>query len=579
MRSRVVLALCAGAALLVGGCASIPGSTLPQHADLQNGNVSPSIAQPPANADPLSIVRDFIDNNGDPTNVHAAARGYLAKSAQATWNTGSKPSSVLIINDSFSTNYGDEATVSADLDDVDVNTTLVGTLNPDGSFTPPTIGDATAYGYSMQVHKQSDGQWRILNPKSQLMMTQTDFERFYRQVPVYFFDQGWNALVPDLRYVVGDSVSLPGRIVQLLLGGPSQPLRDAVLDAIPAGATLKTNVTVSSTNEVYLNLAGLQTLPNNTRQLMIAQFVASLQTYGSSVTVDVEGVALVPGHSTWRAADLPAYLPYVGPNATGMVVSKGRIYNLSNGQPIPGVTGDGAYDVVTAAQSPDGQELAAVTKVDSSTDELRVGALKTVESTVKNLTGKTFTRPTWEPSDASGDPSRALWTVVDGAVERVVSNSKDGWATSPVDANELQQYGPITDLRLSSDGARVVVAAGGHLLIGSVVMNQGAAAIKQVRLMPSLTGVTKVDWLDQDQVVATTNQAGAPVQRVSADGEEIDPYSPANLTSAITALAASQSGPVLVTDSAGMWSITEPTGYWFPPTHNQSAGAIPFYPG
>ncbi len=577
MRSRVVLVLSVASALLIAGCASIPGSTLPQHADLQNGNVSPSIAQPPNDADPLSIVRDFIDNSGDPTDVHEAARGYLAQNAQTTWNTGSKPLSLLIISDSFSTNYGDEATVSADLDDVDVNTTLVGTLNPDGSFTPPSLGDATAYSVSLQVHKQSDGQWRILDPPAQLMITAADFTRFYRQVSVDFFNQGWSALVPDLRYVVGDSVTLPGRIVQLLMGGPSQALQGAVLDAIPAGAMLKTNVTVQSNNQVYINLGGVQDLPNNTKQLMIAQIVGSLQAYGSSVEVESEGVPLVPGHQSWRAADLPSYVPYVGPNAAGMVVSRGRIYNLSNGQPIGGPSGDGDYDVVTAAQSPDGQELATVTKIDSSTNELRIGGLKGPESVVKNLPGTTITRPTWEPSDAGGDPSRALWTVADGNVVRVVSTAQGTWAASPVDATELQKYGPITDLRLSSDGTRVAVVAGGHLLIGSVVTDPWA--VRQVRLVPSLTGVTKVDWLRQDQMVVATNEQAAPVQRVSADGEAIDQYSPANLTSTVTALAASPSGPVTVTDSAGMWTITELSGYWSPPPHNQPAGAIPFYPG
>jgi hypothetical protein len=576
-----VLALCAGAALLVSGCASIPGSTLPQHADLQNGPVSPSVAGPPRNADPLSIVRDFIDNNGDPTNVHAAARGYLAKADQTTWNNGRQPSTVWIINDSFSTNYGDEPIVSPDLDDVDVNTTLVGTLNPDGSFTPPTLEEATAYGVSMQVHKQSDGQWRIVQPKPQLIMRQSDFERYYRQVSVDFFNQGWNALVPDLRYVVGDSVTLPGRVVQLLLGGPSAQLRDAVLDAVPPGATLKTNVTVTSNNEIDINLGGVQNLPNNTRSLMIAQIVGSLQAYGSSVAVDSEGVALVPGHQTWRAADLPPYLPYVGANAAGMVVSKGRIYNMSTGAPIVGPAGDGDYDVVTAAQSPDGQELATVTKRDDGTNELRIGRLKSTESTVKNLTGKAITRPTWEPGDATGDPSRALWTVVDGTVERVISSAQGTWlATTSVDASELQKYGSITDLRLSDDGVRVAVAAGGHLLIGSVVATgPGSVAIRQVQLVPSLTGVTKVDWPNQSQVVATTSQPGAPVQRVSADGEKIDAFSPANLTSTVTALAASQSGSVTVTDAAGMWTITDLTGYWSPAPHDQPAGAIPFYPG
>jgi hypothetical protein len=262
-----------------------------------------------------------------------------------------------------------------------------------------------------------------------------------------------------------------------------------------------------------------------------------------------------------------------------LVVAHNRIYNLNNGREIGGPAGDGEYDVVTAAQSADGQELATVTQRADGSDELRIGPLKSLQPAVNDLTGRSYTRPTWEPSDAGGDPSRGVWTVVDGVVERVTSTPHDGWAASPVDASELQQYGPITDLRLSEDGVRVAVAAGGHLLIGSVVIDQGSAAIKQVQMVPSPMGVTKVDWLRQDQLVVTSSQAGAPVKSVSVDGEKVDSYTSANLTSTVTALAASASGPVLVADASGIWSATDLTEVWSPIPHNQAAGSIPFYPG
>jgi hypothetical protein len=47
----------------------------------------------------------------------------------------------------------------------------------------------------------------------------------------------------------------------------------------------------------------------------------------------------------------------------------------------------------------------------------------------------------------------------------------------------------------------------------------------------------------------------------------------------VTALAASQSGPVYVADAAGVWSSTDLNEVWTPVPHNQGAGAIPVYPG
>lgn len=577
---RPILLVCMAIAFLVTGCASIPGETLPQRADLQGGNVSPGIAEPPRDEDPLGIVRGFVDSNGDATDQHATARGYLAKSAQATWNLTSSPSSATVINDTFSTTYGDSPGDPNERN-VILNTALVGTLEGDGSFQPPKPAQIGGYQVSLSLRRGSDGQWRIVNPPNGLVITASDFARYYRPVSVYFFDQGWDVLVPDQRYVLSDPIGLPGRIVQSLLDGPSAPLKDAVLDAIPGSASLKTNVTELPNGQITVNLSNMPDLPSNTKQLMIAQFVRSLQNYGSSVAVQSEGVPLVPGHVAWSLADLPSYVPYVGPTAASMVVSQGRIYNLATGTPIAGPAGNGDYNIVTAAQSTDGQELATVTTVDTGGEELRIGTLKGSEAAVKDLTGQSFTRPTWEPGDAAGDPSRAVWTVVDGVVERVASTPQGGWAASPVDATELAPYGPITDLRLSDDGVRVAVAAGGHLLVGAVVVDQGSVSIKQVQeVQPSLTGVAFVDWLRQDQLVVATNEAGEPpIQSVSVDGQKIEPYSQANLTSTITALAASQNGPILTADSGGIWSTTDINDVWTLIPHNQPAGAIPFYPG
>jgi hypothetical protein len=579
VRTRVVLALSVALTLVVAGCASIPGETAPQRADLQNGNVSPGIAEPPKGEDPLAIVRSFVDQNGDPTDMHANARGYLSKSAQTTWNLSSAPASTMIIDDTFSTTYGTDDTTDPNLEDVELNTTLIGNLNGDGSFQPPASTQAGDFHLSLQVKRGSDGQWRILNPPDSLLITQTDFEAHYKPVSVYFFDQGWDVLVPDQRYVVSDPIGLPARIVQLLLDGPSSSIKDAVLDAIPPSATLKTNVTELSDGEIYVNFNAVPDLPSNTKQLMVAQIVRSLQNYGSSVAVESEGVPLVPGHTAWRLADLPQYVPYVGPNATSLVAAHGRIYNLSSGQPIAGPAGHGDYDIVTAAQSMDGQELATVTRTLDGGEELRIGGFRASEQSVKDLTAKSFTRPTWEPGDAAGDPSRAVWTVANGIVERVASTPQGGWAASPVDASALASYGTITDLRLSKDGVRVAIAAGGHLLVGAVVVDQGSVSIKQVQEVPSPTGVTRVDWLRQDLLVVATNQAEQPVQSVSVDGEKVERYSPANLTSTVTALAATQSNTVYVADAAGVWSSTDLNEVWTPVPHNQGAGAIPFYPG
>ncbi|HVV22711.1 MAG TPA: LpqB family beta-propeller domain-containing protein [Pseudonocardiaceae bacterium] len=575
-RRSLWCALLAVPVFLLAGCATIPGETLPQPADLQGGgNVSQAVPQPPKDEDPLGIVRGFVDNNADPSDLHAAARAYLAKSAQGWASKDTSNPAVQIIQDTFSTAYGIDDSSDPDLSDVVLHTTLVGTVAADGSFQPPSPDDLGDHQFTVEVQRQSDGQWRILNPPDDLIITQSNFQRYYRPVSVYFFSPGWDMLVPDQRYVVSDPITgLPGRIVQALLDGPSKSLQGAVLDAIPANATLKTNVTQLSNGQINVNLGTLPDQQSSTKQLIVAQIVRSLQNYGSSVAVESEGVELVQGHLAWSQSDVPPYAPFVGTNATTLVVSHNRIHNLADGKPIIGPAGNGTYDVVTAAESADGQQLATVTHTASGSEELRVGGIKSFEPVVKDLTATTFTRPTWEPSDPNAT-SRAVWTVADGAVVRVVS-TQGGWVASPVDTSALSKDGRITDLRLSRDGVRVALVAGGHLFVGAVVDDQGSVSIKQVvQLEPTLTGVTKVDWLRQDQLVVATTQ----MLSISVDGMKSDTYSSANLTTTVTALAASQSGPVLAVDSAGIWSSTDVNDIWMPVRPNQPAGAIPFYPG
>jgi Lipoprotein LpqB beta-propeller domain/Sporulation and spore germination len=580
MTGRRLAVVWVAAALTLAGCASIPGETLPQHANLAGGATAPAaVAQPARNATPLDIVRGFVNANGDPSGQHAAARVYLAPTAQNTWNKGAAPAVVDIVDGTFSTEGPDFA--GQDDATVVLDTHLVGTVGPDGAYQAATVDQSSDFKLTLHLHGQSAGQWRIVDPPAALVVTRSDFQRYYSLASVYFFDQTWDVLVPDLRYVVADPASgVVAQIVALLLDGPSASLTGAVQNAIPGGATLKTNVVVSEDGLITVNLSTLQDQPSTAKQLMVAQIVRSLQGYGSSVAVESEGQPLVPGHLTWRSSDLPNYQIYINPKATGLVVAHGKVLNLTDGNPIRGPAGDGTYNVVTAAESADGTQLATVTAEPDGGHVLRIGGLNAAEAQVKGITANLFTRPSWSPSDSAGDPSRSLWTVADGTVLRVVTTPQNSWAATPVDASALVPYGTITDLRLSRDGVHVAVVAGGNLLVGAVAMDQNAVSIRQVRvLQPSLTAVTRVDWLNQGQLVVATGQSGAPVQTVSVDGMTLDSYTSANLYTAVTDVAALDGQPVLAVTSAGLWQSTDLHLAWQPVTHAQPAAAIPFYPG
>ncbi|HEX4705149.1 MAG TPA: LpqB family beta-propeller domain-containing protein [Pseudonocardiaceae bacterium] len=580
MNGRLAVLLTA-VGLVLAGCASIPGDTLPQKVYLGGGGNAPAaVAQPPHDASALTIVRGFVNSSGDATGGHAAARVYLTDAAQKTWGTTTTAQTVNIILTTFNTtgpvfDGANSATVT-------LQGHLVGTVGPYGGFTPADLSQATDYGVQIHLRRQSDGQWRIDQPPPALLLKTDDFDRYYRPVSVYFFDPTWDVLVPDQRYVIADPPDgVAARIVQLLLDGPSDSLKGAVQNAIPGDASLQTNVVVQPTGEIIVNFKRMQDQPSNVKQLMIAQIVRSLQNYGSGVAVQSEAQQLVPGHLDWRSSDLPAYEIYIGPKATPLVTSHGKVLTVTTGVPIKGPAGDGTYNVVTAAESGDGTELATVTAEPGGGETLRIGGLNAAAVPVKGLTSSQFTRPSWTPSDSAGDPSRSLWTVADGTVLRVVNTPQGSWAASPVDVSALSADGPITDLRLSRDGVRVAVVAGGALFVGAVVVDQGSVSIRQVRqLQPGiLTDVTRVDWLAQDQLVVSTSGVNTPVLTVGVDGRKWEQYTSANLASSVTDIAAADGQPVLAVDAAGLWESSDTNEAWQQVQHPQSAGAVPFYPG
>jgi hypothetical protein len=163
-----------------------------------------------------------------------------------------------------------------------------------------------------------------------------------------------------------------------------------------------------------------------------------------------------------------------------------------------------------------------------------------------------------------------------------LSRTKDNtWSNLPVDQGELAPYGKITELRLSRDGVRVAVVAGGRLYVGAVARTDGGTTVKisAPKLLPAVSNVVSVDWLDSNVVVAATNTPSGPVWRVPVDGVDAEAYSLQNLTLPLTSITSAPSRPVVVTDAVGQWFASATGQIWLPHPANQGPNARPFYPG
>lgn len=570
------------AAVVTAGCATVVEESqpvaVPRGEIGQTSNHDPQ--RPKKDIDALTVVRDFVHASAEPLSNNASARMYLADAADKSWH----PDKVMdIIDDQFNTVYAPETQSDPNQVEVAIHGKTIGTLNSDSAF----LAAKGSYNQTITVQKQSDGQWRIVNPPPRMVLANSDFTMNYSKVPVYFFAPDSNTVVPDLRYVAGVPQSgLADRVVRLLLDGPSDQLRGAVRNALPEGANTDGAATATSDGALVVPLAGIGGQPPEVRRLIAAQIVLSLQSVTPNrLRLLSDGTPLINGQPELVPADLPSYTGMASPSADqpGLMVVNGRIRSLSDGEPIAGPVGQGVYNVQSGAQSIDGRQLAIVEQ-DGGRQRLRIGGFGRdalpVETSNGPLAGATLTRPTWRPT-TSTDNTGEVWTVLDGqTVIRVLRTPDLGWMPQAVNAEDVVANGSISALRLSRDGTRAAMVVNHQLLVASVVRSQDAVQLRASRILPvGDAEAVDVDWLSQDSLVVATLSSSQPVVKVPVDGLRVDPFNSSNLTPRVRSITAAPGRPIVVADSGGLWMASDLGEVWRPRLLPNFLSAAPFYPG
>jgi len=581
MRRRMaglVLAVLAVLAV-VAGCANIPEESTPEAVPNGGAKGPGATAAPNPNADPWTLVRDFVGEAGNPE----AAKSYLTEEARKTWESDAAPT---IIDETFRTvplpvqdrRLPDDQLLNEST--VVLTVTKVGRLGPDRTFIP-AVGTEE---YRVVVRRNSTAEpWRIHTPPNTVLITLPNFSRSYQQVRVYFFDPELRVIVPDLRYVLGQPpIGVPDRVVRLLLDGPSDNLGNAVRTVLAPEAELRTNAVADAAGALVVNLTKVGEPTPDERQLIAAQIVLTLRDVTQSrIRLMVDDQPLVPGHSDWRPSDVPSYEADAKPAADlpGLFtnVSTGRVCSLRDAQPIDGPAGNGELKVMSAAQSFDGKALAVVEKIPTGA-RLRIGPIGPGLEEV-DMEASTLTRPTWllgTPTAASNE----VWTVQNGVnVVRVVRTGAGAWASSQVNASALRPFGTITDLRLSRDGVRIAAVIDGQVVVASVVRDRDSVTIHSPRTLQGTTveSVVGVDWRNQDTVVVATGQPNQPVLNISVDGFSVARYNYSNIGAPVSAIASAPDRDVVVTDRVSMWNASDVNQVWR--LLHQLPDARPFYPG
>jgi len=433
---------------------------------------------PQRGATPQQIVNGFITAASSPEDGWAIAQSFLAPAFRDEWT----PQAGVVV-DVFADR---EYTVSDDGTFITVQTTPVATVDESGAYA---IAEEGSTSFTYRLEQQEDGQWRIVEAPSGLLMDEDLFESVFRDYQVMYFDPGWRYLVPDVRWF--PTLNAAGRIASALVNGqPSAWLADAVVTAFPEEVELIPAVPVSGTGVAQAELSEQAlSVDDLTLDRMYTQLSASLATAGvTAVQLLVEGAVL-------DAARVPTASTKV--DARALVGTADGFGFLVSGEvsPIPGLSPVIEQLQPVAVQTAPDREVAAVRLAGGSVARAAADGAVAVLDDRAGLVDPTI------------DPSGAVWSVPATAPSEVRVTTAGGDVLAPADA--WPGASRIEAMQISRDGTRLaaVLAFGGRWVVAVAgVARDGRGvpvSLGEPQVLQVLPGEgLDVTWLDDAAVGA-----------------------------------------------------------------------------
>ncbi|HKB31599.1 MAG TPA: LpqB family beta-propeller domain-containing protein [Streptosporangiaceae bacterium] len=593
---RVLAAAAAALAItLAGACAAVPYSGIVTSATIaQKGGQQAVVVQvipsgPQPGWDPESIVYGFLLASANFTDNHAIAREYLTPAAAKAWRPGSSVTELadmpMVTTDS----------VQANAVTVRVTGNALGTISADGQYRAAEPGVNQAQADFTVVHVK--GQWRIVNPPSDLLFSKTEVSMTFRSRDLFFFDPTLSVLVPDPVFVPAQATSqqLVANLVAALGQGPQGWLASGTRTAFPPGTRLLGTSVAGST--VTVNLGGRVAATGvQQREQMAAQLfqtLASAPAYSPPDTASVQSVVFeingTPVHLSCTTGEPPALQnsygcagPVPAPGSRAYYVDgKQRVATLFGSRPdtaVPGPAGTGQPPFTKIAVSPDQLSVAGV-----SAGALYTGGLTQNGSLTRQLTATRITALSWDSSGGlwvSGEAGRRarVWWLDRGA--------------RPVVVNVPDNIGPISVLRVAPDGVRVAMVAGSgsHTGLWLAAIQRSGNQMAIGKAVPIGTDIPSqlidLTWYDTSDVIALTKlPSSSELYEVPVDGGQSRPIATESGTIAIAASSAVTGASQLVAalSDGTLVQLPDPSGSIWRPVDTGSSGTStgrsPVYPG
>jgi hypothetical protein len=288
---------------------------------------------------------------------------------------------------------------------------------------------------------QVQGQWRISAAPAGVVIDRGIFEQVYTTHPLYFFEQSYRYLVPDMRWFARGSATTT-RMVKALLAGPAAWLGQggAVVTAFPPTTALVASAVPIIKNVAIVDLTAASSgAEPSTIQRMRQQLTASLQGVNEVTSVDVlsEGVVISQGGSAFVDSALPIPVdsrPFVVTDRGSGYVEGDALNTNALSPSIP--------SGIQAATLGAGSRLAAVLNAAGAAALVRPAAAAVIVDSRPGLVAPSL------------DPFSFTWSVPATSPTQLMAFGTDG-RQIPV-AVPWASASSIRSLKISHDGSRVL---------------------------------------------------------------------------------------------------------------------------
>lgn len=452
MTRRPLVAVLAVAALLLGGCASIPttGPVREGSGEVSDSNPFVPFAEgPKVGDDPTAIVSGFIRATAAGfVSDFTVAREYLTADARAQWD----PFAQVTVFDSGALTPDHNTLAST----VSYSVPVAARIDHGGRLTEASTG--TQVDLEFAVAQDAEGEWRISALDDGSLLADATFARLFVPVNLVFASQDGEVAVPELRWL--PQVNVATWAARELVAGPSPWLADAVRTGFVPGTSLEVDSVVVTDGVAAVAVSPQANATPEDRALAAEQVRLTL-----TALPGVRNVEVTAGGVPLAADDQGSLSREPVPQSVAAVVAGGRL-GLWDGESLR-VTADaaggmpaGSSGMATAFES--GQVAFLDGKGDVRTTEVLEGgadALVPFDADVAAPAGDLASRVVIEGEALvapSFDRFGWVWSAEQHEPEAIVA-VKDG---GPLSLEVRWLAGrEVTSVAVSRDGARVLVVS------------------------------------------------------------------------------------------------------------------------